>query len=232
MTVWALIRARIANHWGNTAVVAFLCESISWCRTNCHACRVWFVVCIKIRSIGRICIIIGFAACTVIYVPDTRDTERITISAVCFIYGVAHSDLYIQLVLSQWAVTLTHKSIRPLIILICAKSTVSVWRPKAFHATLITESAEIGLSPIIICRIRKRRFIITGIIVPYCVILVSIKCACIDGNILSKKLIDRISWQSIIVSQIRASIDWEVEIGRTSIQAVSVINPASLATTD
>jgi hypothetical protein len=126
-------------------------ESIRRSRTNCHASGVRFVVSVKIRSIGRICIVIRLAACTIVNVSNTCDAEGITITAVSLIYWVAYPDLNIKFVLSSRTVTLANISISPLIVLICAESAVSICRAKAFHAPLITKSAEISLAPIIIC---------------------------------------------------------------------------------
>ncbi len=194
MAIRALVRTRITNHWGNTAVVAFLSESVGGSGTNCHTSWVRFVVSVKIWSICRIGIIIRFAACTVINVSHTCYTKRIAVSTVRLISRVAYTDLYIEFILSHRTVTLTYKGIGPLVVLVCAQSAVSVRGTKAFHATLITKSAEISLTPIIICRIRPRRFVVTAIIILCCVILISIECSCVYGSILSKKLIDGISW--------------------------------------
>ena len=95
-------------------------ESIRRSRANCHASRVRFVVSVKIGSIGRICIVIRLAACTVVNVSNTCDTEGIAVTAVSLIYRVAYTYFNIKFVLSSRTVALAHISIRPLIVLVCA----------------------------------------------------------------------------------------------------------------
>lgn len=120
MTVRTLVWARIANHRFNAAIVAFLLQSIRRSRTDLQASGVGFVIGIEIRTIRRVCIIIGFATGTIIFVPSTRHAERIAIATVGLIYGVTNVHFNVKLILPLGAVTLADKRVSPFIVLIGA----------------------------------------------------------------------------------------------------------------